>query len=147
MEEKTILTEIRILSNLIRQKLWSNPQAKIDGELIGGHGYILKYLAENQENGVFQRDIEKVFKIRRSTVTQTLNRMEENGIVIRKSVEHDNRLKKIELTPKGRQIHLSFKTRAENFEKEVSKALTEKERQKFLDLVKKLQLKVEEQSL
>lgn len=146
MEEKTIFTEIRILSNLIRQKLWSNPQAEIDGKLIGGHGYILKFIAESG-SAVFQRDIEKAFKIRRSTVTQTLNRMENNGIILRKSVNYDSRLKQIELTEKGKQIHLSFKNRAENFENEVSRALTLKERECFLCLISKLQKKVEEQTL
>ncbi len=144
MSDNNVISEIRKLNNLIRQKLASSPQAEEDCKLTGGHGYIIKYLADNDGVDIFQKNIEKTFKIRRSTVTQTLSRMEDNGLIVRKSVDYDSRLKKIELTEKGRTLHLSFKTRADNLENAVSSGLTQKERAEFLRLVKKLQEKVEE---
>ena len=144
MNDKNVISEIRKLNNLIRQKLASSPQAEEDCKLTGGHGYVIKYLADNDGVDIFQKDIEKTFKIRRSTVTQTLSRMENNGLIVRKSVKMDSRLKKIELTEKGRKLHLSFKERADNIEKEISSFLSAKERAEFLRLVGKLQEKVEQ---
>ena len=45
----------------------------------GMHGYLIRYLYENQERDVFQRDIEKAFSISRSMVTVTLQLMEKTG--------------------------------------------------------------------
>ncbi|MBO7214291.1 MAG: MarR family transcriptional regulator [Clostridia bacterium] len=146
MKDNSVLDEVKILHNLVRQRLCSDPQAVSDGKLMSGRGYFLRYLAENDGKDIFQRDIEKAFKIRRSTVTATLNRMEENGLIIRSSVEFDSRLKRIKLTPKGRQMHLSFQNRADSLDKEVSSALTEKERAEFIKIIKKIQSKVENKS-
>ncbi len=146
MNEKCVLDEVKILHNLIRQKLCSDPQAVSDGKLMSGRGYFLRYLAENQDREIFQRDIEKFFKIRRSTVTATLNRMEENGLIVRSSVDFDSRLRKIELTEKGKLMHLSFKDRANSLDEEITSVLTEKEKTEFLKIIEKLQRKVESKS-
>ena len=44
------------------------------------HGYLIRYLYENRERDVFQRDLEKKFSISRSAVTATLQLMEKNGL-------------------------------------------------------------------
>ncbi len=144
MEEKNICSEVRILANLLRRKTANFSELEEIGKITGGHGYILCFLSENKDNEVYQRDIEKRFKIRRSTVTSTLNRMEKNGVIERKSVEKDSRLKQIILTEKGINLFKNFKVKADEVESEISTALTKEESQTFLKLIKKLQKKVEE---
>lgn len=53
---------------------------------------------------VYQRDVEEEFDIRRSSVTSVLQLMERSGFIIRESVEHDARLKKITLTEKAKEL-------------------------------------------
>ena len=65
------------------------------------HGWIIRYLYENREQDIFQKDIEQRFAVGRSTVTNLLQLMEKKGFVRRESVKQDARLKKVILTEKG----------------------------------------------
>jgi hypothetical protein len=61
------------------------------------HGWILKYLYDNRDREVYQRDIEKQFSIGRSTVTTIIQLMEKRDLICRQSVDHDARLKRVML--------------------------------------------------
>lgn len=58
------------------------------------HGWLLRYLYENDENSIYQKDIEHYFSVGRSSVTGTLKALERLGYVYRESVENDARLKR-----------------------------------------------------
>ena len=63
---------------------------------------VLHYiLARSLENPVYQKDIEKEFKVSKSTVTEILQLMEKNGFIIRKSSKRDGRMKRILPTEKA----------------------------------------------
>ena len=97
--------EVHRLEKLMaRQRGYSAAHQDADRQT-GMHGYLLRYLYENQERDVFQRDIEKAFSISRSSVTVTLQLMEKNGLIRRESVAQDARLKRIVLTQKARDLH------------------------------------------
>lgn len=68
------------------------------------HGWIIRYLYENREQDIFQKDIEQRFAVGRSTVTNLLQLMEKKGFVRRESVKQDARLKKVILTEKELQV-------------------------------------------
>ena len=68
--------------------------------LTGVQGWVVGYLYEHREADVFQRDLEAVFSVRRSTMTNMLQLMEKNGYITRESVSHDARLKKLCSRPK-----------------------------------------------
>ena len=138
-----ICSEVKVLSNLIKRKLTAFPHGCDPMQLTGGHGFILRFLAENKDKDVFQKDVEKQFKIRRSTVTATINRMEKNGLLVRESVDYDSRLKKLTLTEKGNSLHLLFKKRVEDLETQINEALNEEETAQFIKLIKKLEDKAE----
>ena len=77
--------EIHRLEKLMaRQRIHSAAHQDAD-RLTGMHGYLIRYLYENQGRDVFQKDIEKTFSISRSTVTVTLQLMEKNGLIERKA--------------------------------------------------------------
>lgn len=69
----------------------------------GLHASILGYVAHQTQLGqdVFQRDLERQFRITRSTVTGILQLMEQNGLILREPVPQDARLKKLVLTEKA----------------------------------------------
>ncbi|MBO5851151.1 MAG: MarR family transcriptional regulator [Clostridia bacterium] len=136
---KNICAEVRILSNLIRRKTLCGAEIEEMGKITGGHGYIIAFLSENSNKNVYQRDIEKHFKIRRSTVTATLHRMEKNGVITRVSDASDSRLKRIILTDKGLELFKNFKIKADAIENQISSVLSEEESKQFIELIKKLQ--------
>ncbi len=143
MNKGYIGAEIRILSNLIRRKTFDCDNTSSVCGVLGAQGYIIKYLSENLEVDIFQKDIEKRFKVRRSTVTSALNRMEKAGLVKRESVSHDSRLKKISLTEKGLSLHNSIESRIKEVDSSLKSALTEEELDNFFAIIKKLQSVVE----
>lgn len=105
----------------------------------GMHGYLIRYLYENQERDVFQRDIEKAFSISRSMVTVTLQLMEKNGLIRRESVAQDARLKRIVLTQKARNLHRQIEADIMAFESDLARGISEEEQEVFLRVAKKMQ--------
>ena len=131
--------EVHRLEKLMaRQRGYSAAHQDADRQT-GMHGYLLRYLYENQERDVFQRDIEKAFSISRSSVTVTLQLMEKNGLIRRESVAQDARLKRIVLTQKARDLHRQIEADILAFESNLSRGISEEEQEVFLRVAKKMQ--------
>ncbi len=69
------------------------------------NGWIMRYLYNNKDKDIFQKDIENSFDINRSTTSAVLKNMEQKGYIERISIKEDARLKKIILTLKGEKTH------------------------------------------
>lgn len=81
-------------------------QKKIYSNAFGAsNGYIISYLCENEDKNIFQRDIECEFDLSRSTVSTILKELEKEGLIERKSVIIDARLKKVVPTQKAKMIN------------------------------------------
>lgn len=131
--------EVHRLEKLMaRQRGYSAAHQDADRQT-GMHGYLLRYLYENQERDVFQRDIEKAFFISRSSVTVTLQLMEKNGLIRRESVAQDARLKRIVLTQKARDLHRQIEADILAFESNLARGISEEEQEVFLRVAKKMQ--------
>lgn len=59
---------------------------------------IMGYLAHHSQEPVFQKDIEAVLHISKSTASQLISSLEEKGLLLRESVPDDARLKSLTLT-------------------------------------------------
>lgn len=102
------------------------------------HGWILKYLYDNRDREIYQRDIEKQFGIGRSTVTTIIQLMEKRDLICRESVEHDARLKKVSLTEKGYQHNTLVKENIHRMHGLVLAGLSEEEKAEFLRISEKI---------
>jgi MarR family transcriptional regulator, repressor for mepA len=140
---KAIGFEIKVLANLIKRNL--DDSTLDDGEdgLTGMQGWIIGYIRSNADRAVFQRDLEKYFNIRRATVTGVLQGMERNGLIVRESVEHDARLKKIILTPKAVTLLEQIVNRFNEFENKLRSGLNEEEIAAFFTIAEKLKRNLE----
>jgi len=141
--KRAISFEIRMLANLVKRSMETS--AANDGQetTTGLQGWIIGFLVNNADREVFQRDIEKEFDIRRATVTGILQLMERDGLIERKSVEQDARLKKIILTEKAKRIHEVNYQRFVEFEKKLQADLTAEELDTFCSIVEKLKKNLE----
>ncbi len=94
---------IRKLDNMLKR----NMQLALNGlgvdEMTAMNGFIIQYLHHHADQIIYQRDIEREFKIGRSAVTNILTRMEENGFIHRETDGSDARLKRLSLTDKGEE--------------------------------------------
>ncbi|MCM1058512.1 MAG: MarR family transcriptional regulator [Firmicutes bacterium] len=118
---------LRVLHNqikaIIRNTVPCSPTAP-QSQLQGG---ILGYLYHHQEQPVYQRDIEKEFRISRATATNTLQVMEKNGLIVRKALDKDARLKRILMTEDAMQGHRQVEEHMELMEQRMIRGLSDGE--------------------
>ncbi len=102
-------------------------------------GYI--YKEEKNERDVFQRDIEDVLRIKRSSVTSLLQTMEKKGLLIRENVEGDARIKKLVLTEDARKLHDCTQNTLQEMESEIRALFTDEEFCDFLNYMGRIDRK------
>ena len=139
--KESILFSVKSVDNLAKKVL--ERQAAASGqELTIMHAWIIGFLY-NAKEPVYQRDVEREFKINRATVSGMLTLMEQKGLIRRSSVSHDGRLKRIELTEHGRRQH---EERMEHFlrlERTLEEALSPEELSAFFAMTDRLRKTLE----
>jgi DNA-binding MarR family transcriptional regulator len=100
--------------------------------------WVLDYLKRHEGENVCQKDLETVFQIRRSTVSRTVELMEQKQLITRESVSGDARLKKLCLTEKSEAVLEAISKGIAAVEKTVRDAFTEKEFETLMGLLSKM---------
>lgn len=102
-------------------------------------GKILNYvLVESEAHSVYQKDLEREFGLRPSTVTEMLNALEQKKLIQRVSDEWDGRYKKIVFTEKARSMKDRIRQEVEETEHLLLQGVTEQEKQEFLRIAGKM---------
>lgn len=130
--------EIRNLSNKIKRTIDEAGNKFEPNDSSAIQSWIMGYLALNGDKAIYQKDIEREFRIRRSTATGILKNMERNGYITRVAVEHDARLKKLVLSPKALALHDVIQTNIDEMERRLTKGLTSQEIDLFFDIVRRM---------
>lgn len=136
MDCKEVAKEVKSLANLLKRHL-DTSISKVADNITGVQVLILGFISES-ETDVYQKDIEKQFDIRRSTVTNILNGMEKQELIIRKAVNNDARLKKIILTDKAKKILITLNEEVTKTQKILIKDIPEKDLEIYLSVIKKM---------
>lgn len=136
--EKDVIFKVRRVANLMKRRSEEILQQTHNFNFTSRHLAIAKYLSENRNKDIFQKDIEDAFCIRRSTVTAILNLMEKNGIIKRESVDYDARLKKITLTKKALDIRNKVIDRMVDMQDEMLYGITNEELENFCKVLDKI---------
>lgn len=137
-KEQRVGFEIRRLNCVVSRGLEKKVREAGIDEITLMHGWIMRYLYDNREKDVFQKDLEKQFSIGRSTVTNIIQIMEKKGYIRREFVEHDARLKKVLLTPRGIESHETIERLIDTLNAKMLKGIAEEELQVFLNVAKKI---------
>jgi DNA-binding MarR family transcriptional regulator len=137
-ERNEIGFKIRILANLIKRDV-EKSKSELGIDLPKGiNGWAISYFFDNSDKDIFQKDFENEFSIRRSTASNILKTMEQNGFITRESVVSDARLKKIVLTEKAINIHKSVLKSINEREERLRQNLSDQEIETFLEITDKL---------
>lgn len=143
--------EVKILGSLIDREIRAKVAVDNLDKMTNMHGHIIGFLRNNSDREIFQRDIEKRFMISGASVSEILKLMEKNGLIERKPVERDGRLKKIVLTDKAIAMHDEVKASIDSVEREIDGLITEEERAEFdriaMKLIEKLKQRKQEEAL
>ena len=135
---RTVGHEIKLLDNMITRKILSDVKEEEDIILTPVQIRVLKYLYENKDKDIYQRDVEKKISVRRSTISGVLKTMEKNEMIKRTDTNLDKRVKKIVLTE--RSIHKidKLEEKVSIFEKELLNGISEEELSIFFSVVDKM---------
>ena len=123
---------VRSLSNLFRRTI--DYEIEKSGNLCptGVQSWILGYLSDHGEHPVYQCELETKFEVRRSTMTEILNGMEKNGLIVRVRDRDDARKKQIRLTVKAAEMHNRAIATIKGIENSAVIGLSREEIQEFL---------------
>lgn len=137
MEKKRIGFELKKITTRMKRIL--DLQCADSREPITGvQGWIVAYVCNNPDRDVFQRDIEEMFRIRRSTATGILNGMQAAGLIFRRAVDYDARLKKIVPTEKAVILHGKAKKALDEFESNLKKNIPEGKLAVFFEVLARI---------
>ena len=131
--------DINFLSTKIRRAICNLPAVANLSNISGSNVFIIVYLYKNEDKDLYQKDIEHEFGMTRSTVSSIISLMEQKNLIIREAVNGDARLKKIVLTDIAKKYAMEVINDLDNFERKLSKNLSDNE----LDTLDKLLNKIE----
>lgn len=138
-KQKSIAFTLRVIHNRIKAVVHKSfprddnaPQSQLQGGIMG-------YLFHHSEEPVYQRDLEKEFRISRATATNTLQVMEKNGLIVRKSQDKDARLKRIVMTEPARESHAKVEEHMRLMDRKILQGMTENEISELYRLLGRLQ--------
>lgn len=140
---------VRHLSKSLRETI----DAKLEQEclesgqtpLTSVQAHIMGYIVHMNELGrdVYQRDIEQVFHIQRSTATGILKLLEQGGSIQRECDEKDARLKRITVTEQELLRKQRIDETIECVEKQLVKGLSKEEILTYIELTEKMRRNLE----
>ena len=106
---------------------------------------IIAFLAENRGRDVCQRDIEKKFDVRRSSVSKVLKNMEEKEIIMREKVSGDARLKKIVLTDSAKSMIKNIESIHGEIEEKTLDGIPQKDLDTFYKVITKMRENIQKE--
>ncbi len=112
--------------------------AEYSDTVSGRNIWILRYIRDHADQDVFQKDLENVFKVRRSTISGTVERMEQKQLLVRESVDGDARLKRLRLTPKAEAILEAVSLGVKELEDRAKASFEEQDYDRLMQLLQQL---------
>jgi len=112
-------------------------------ELTSSNVHIIKFLYENRDKEISQKDIEVNFSLTAPTISANLKLMEKNGLVTRKYSTKDTRVKIVMLTQKSIDMEIGIRNNMIPVEEKFNRALNEDEQKLFLVLLEKIKSEFE----
>lgn len=104
--------------------------------ITGVQSRVMHYILVKSADGpVFQRDVEAVFGLSRSTATGILQSMEKNDLILRESVASDARLKSLIPTQKAAYLDAQVGEYLRNTEQCLTRGLSNAQLALFLETV------------
>lgn len=132
---------IHVLSHMLKKRMNANMQSL---GLTGVQSRIMHYILVKCADGpVFQRDVENAFGMSRSTATGILQLMEKNGLILRKSVASDARLKSLVPTDKAAHLDAQIGESLRQTEQRLTQGLSDEQITLFLETMAQMSANLE----
>jgi len=143
MEDKRIGKELRNTQSLITRYIMKHMKNK-EKFLSAIQIDIMLYLSKTKGN-VYQKDLEKEFNLRKSTISGILKTMEKNEIIEKIEGKEDGRSKQIIWTEKGKKISKNYAEKIDKMEELLQKNITKQELNIFFKVLTQIKFNLEEE--
>ncbi len=104
---------------------------------------IIGYLIKHRDEDVYQKELEKLFNLKRATVSGVLQTMEKNGLISRVVDHKDTRTKKILLNEKTKELFFIGKQRLDELEKVLFEGFSKEDLCVLQEALKQMQKNME----
>lgn len=137
-KEKHIGMVVRCLNNKIGRAVASIHSGEFGDSTTPVQSWVIRYLYENRDKDVFQKDLEVRFSVRRSTMTSILQLMEKNGLIVKEEVASDKRLKKLILTSVAVEKQERMRKCIDDLELKLKNNISDEELAAFVSIAEKI---------
>ncbi|CEO34892.1 MarR family winged helix-turn-helix transcriptional regulator [Paraclostridium sordellii] len=136
--------DISKINHIISRKMDASVINAIDDNLTISQAYVIDFISiEGKNKEIFQKDLEREFDLKRSSVSLMLNNMEKSDLIERVPVIEDARLKKIVLTEKSKKIYEKISIAIDSIENRLSEDITQEEIEVFQIVLEKIRNNLE----
>ncbi|WP_270507493.1 MarR family winged helix-turn-helix transcriptional regulator [Paraclostridium sordellii] len=136
--------DISKIHHIISRKMDASVINAIDDNLTISQAYVIDFISiEDKNKEIFQKDLEREFDLKRSSVSLMLNNMEKSDLIERVPVTEDARLKKIVLTEKSKKIYEKISIAIDSIENRLSEDITQEEIEVFQRVLEKIRNNLE----
>ena len=144
IEKNKLGLHISKINHIISRSLDSAVINTIDNNLTVSQAYVIDFISMQGDNqDVFQKDLEKAFDLKRSSISLMLNNMEKSDLIKRVPVTEDARLKKIILTDKSKELYEKISKAIDSVENRVCENITPDELKIFKSVLDKIRNNLE----
>ena len=131
--------DILVIVNLIRHKInGSEKLSVVQKEISRRQAAVIGIIDEYQGKPVFQKDISRILKIRRSTATSMLQDMEREDLIKRMPVGGDMRLKQLLLTEKSMRFTMLIREEFTMIQETIIRGFSEDEKKQFRNYLERI---------
>ncbi|WP_195940126.1 MarR family winged helix-turn-helix transcriptional regulator [Romboutsia sp. 1001713B170131_170501_G6] len=136
--------DISKIHHIISRKMDASVISAIDDNLTVSQAYVIDFISnEGKDKEIFQKDLEREFDLKRSSISLMLNNMEKSDLIERVPVTEDARLKKIILTQKSIKLYEKISTAIDSIENKLSENITPEEIKVFQNVLDKIRNSLE----
>lgn len=140
---KSVGIAVKNLSNEIFRFISATFKQHFAGEYSPMQILFVHYIGNNQP-AVYQRDLEQNFNIRRSTATGILQHLEKSAVIERTSSPTDGRLKTIQLTATGAELHQQSVAIFQEINQQLARNISAADLQTFFQVIDQIYQNTEE---
>ncbi len=136
--ERDIWYEIKSLKNeFIRRNFKKRPD--FNHSMISPvQMQIIDFLLKNQDKDIYQKDLETLLNVRKSTISGIVNTMVKNNILKRINSDEDRRNKKIVFTEEAMLKHKEIKAYFKSMGKNITKNIPKEKLDIFFEVIDKM---------
>ena len=139
--------DIDKIGRIISRKVDAAVIRSIDDNMTVSQAYVIDFISNiSSSDDIFQKDLEKEFDLKRSSVSLMLNNMEKNDLIKRVPVAEDARLKKIVLTEKAIGLSEKISNAIDLVENDLAEGITPEEVEVFYKVLDKIRNNLEDKN-